>query len=61
MTDGATSHDDATLNERQIAEIRAAVAAADAGGPFVRHPDVEDYMERLARDEHPERPLTFRR
>lgn len=43
-------------NAWQIEAIGAAVAEADAGGPFYGHEETMDYLERRGRGEHAERP-----
>lgn len=49
------------LNAWQVEQIKEAVEKADAGGPFIPHEEVEDYFDRLARGEKPERPQGVRR
>lgn len=49
-------NDYVAANTWQVEAIGAAVAAADAGGPFYGHDETMDYLERRARGEQPERP-----
>lgn len=46
--------------EWQLAGIRRAVDQADAGGPFIAHDDMRDYIDALARGEEPLKPATFK-
>lgn len=41
--------------------IEAALAELDAGGPFIAHEDMVDYLDALARGDDPPPPPTFMR